>query len=151
MRDLTPLSASRGSKGFTFIEAIVAMAIVGMAALPIMLLISQSLDQLTRASDANERASAMQSVIAIIDPMNPMNTPSGEISMGSISFTWTAETLVPPNDGVQIGAGLAGYTVGFYNVKIDMNKMEEPWFTFDMRKVGYKKIQTGNPFGRSGQ
>lgn len=150
MSSLNPLGPKKGSQGFTFIEAIVAMAIVGMAALPILLLISQSLDQLTRAADANERASAMQSAIAIIDPINPMNTPSGEISMGTISFTWTSEALVAPNDGPQIGAGLAGYIVGFYSVKIDMTKMENPWFSFDMRKVGYKKLQSGSPFGGSG-
>ncbi|MDE0801057.1 MAG: prepilin-type N-terminal cleavage/methylation domain-containing protein [Rhodospirillaceae bacterium] len=150
MSSLSLPRAKKGSQGFTFIEAIVAMAIVGMAALPILLLISQSLDQLTRSADANERASAMQSAIAIIDPINPMNTPSGETSMGTISFTWTSELLVAPNDGEQVGAGLPGYRVGFYKVTIDVTKMGSPWFNFDMRKVGYEKIQYGLPFERSG-
>lgn len=150
MSSLNLTKTKKASQGFTFIEAIVAMAIVGMAALPILLLISQSLDQLTRSADANERASAMQSAIAIIDPINPMNTPSGETSMGTISFTWTSELLVAPNDGEQFGAGLAGYIVGFYKVKIDVAKMENLWFSFDMRKVGYKKIEYGLPFERSG-
>lgn len=126
------------------------MVIIGMAALPIMLLISQSLDQLTRANDANERASAMQSALAILDPINPMETPNGKISLDSHSFTWTSEAIVPPNDGVQIGAGLAGYLVGFYDVQIDMYKVDQPWFTFSLRKVGYEKIEGDGPPGISG-
>lgn len=126
------------------------MVIVGLAALPIMLLISQSLDQLARASDANERASAMQSALAILDPINPMETPNGEVSLNAHSFKWSSEALVAPNDSAQIGVGLAGYLVGFYDVEIEMYKLEEPWFSFSLRKVGYKKVQGDGIPGSTG-
>lgn len=134
------------ARGFTLIEAIVAMTIIGTAALPIMLLLSQSLDQLARVADANARAAAIESALAIIDPINPSITPSGEIEFGSISFSWTSEVLVPPNDSVQPGTGLVGFYVGFYNVEIVLMKEDAPWFSFSTRKVGYTKIQSGNPF-----
>ena len=137
--------------GFTLIESIVAMTIIGIAAFPIILLISQSLDQLTRAADANARAAAIGSALSIIDPVNPTADPVGEIDMGSISFTWKSEVIVPENEGVQIGTGLVGYFVSFYNVQIDFVKEEKPWFSFSTRKVGYQRIVTGNPFETAGQ
>ncbi|NKB43840.1 MAG: prepilin-type N-terminal cleavage/methylation domain-containing protein [Alphaproteobacteria bacterium] len=137
--------------GFTLIEAIVAMAIIGITAFPIMLLISQSLDQLTRAADANARATAISSALSVMDPVNPTENPSGEIDMGSVSFTWDSDVIVPENDGIQIGTGLVGYFVSFYNVQIDFIKDEEPWFSFSTRKVGYRRIVTGNPFETVGQ
>lgn len=133
-------------RGFTLLEAIVAMTIIGTAALPIMLLVSQSLDQLTRVADANARASAIESALAIIDPVNPLTTPSGQIDLGSVSFSWNSEVLVSPNDTVQPGTGLVGFFVGFYEVEIDFLKEDQPWFSFSTRKVGYQRVQTGNPF-----
>ena len=137
--------------GFTLIEAIVAMAIIGIVAFPIMLLISQSLDQLTRAADANARAAAIESALSIIDPVNQTATPTGEIDLGSISFTWDSQMIVPANASVQTGTGLVGYFVSFYDVQINFIKEEQAWFSFSTRKVGYRRIVTGNPFGAPNQ
>jgi prepilin-type N-terminal cleavage/methylation domain-containing protein len=135
----------KASLGFTLIEAIVAMAIIGIAALPIMLLISESLNQLTRAANASSHAAAMESVIAMLDPMNPMTTPTGKMDMGSFSFTWESAVIVPPNDTVQVGAGLAGHSIGFYDVQIEIYREERPWFSFSARKTGYERISGIGP------
>lgn len=123
------------------IEAVVAMVVIGMASIPISMLISQSLDQLSRVVEANARANAIESALAVIDPMNPMDTPSGEIEMGDISMLWESTVLVPPNPSVQIGASLAGQSIGFYNVDINMVKNNRPWFSFSLRKVGFRKFE----------
>ncbi len=148
---MTTRSHRHSEQGFTLIEAIVSMVIIGTAALPIMLLISQSLDQLTRVAEANARAAAIESALAIIDPVNPALTPSGEIDMGDVSFTWDSEVLVPPNETVQPGTGLVGFFVSFHSVEVEFIKESLPWFSFSTRKVGYTKIQTGNPFGAISQ
>ena len=107
------------SRGFTIIEAIVSMVILGMAMLPIMALLSQSINQLNRISESNAQSSAIESALAVIGPVNPMNTPSGEIEMGNYTLIWNSEILVPPNQNVVIGAGLAGYRVAFYNITVE--------------------------------
>ena len=141
------LADRSGSKGFTFVEAIVSVVVLGIAMMPIMALLSQSLTQLTAASAANERASAMESALAIIDPINPLQTPNGSTRMGHTELTWTSSILVEPNETVQLRAGLAGYSVGFYDVAITLSKNGEHWFSFNARKAGYRRIQAGNgPF-----
>ena len=135
------------SSGFTIIEAIVSMFILGMAILPIMAMLSQSINQLNRISESNAKSSATESALAVIGSVNPMKTPSGEIEMGNYGLIWNSEVLVPPNQDVVVGAGLAGYQVGFYNVTIELFRNNRPWFEFRTRKIGHNRIDAGNnPF-----
>lgn len=132
------------------VEAVVALVVIGMASVPITLLISQSIDQLSRVADANARASAVESALALIDPINPLETPSGEIDMGEISLLWESEVLVAPNTDIKIGAMLASYNIGFYDVQVDLLKEQSPWFSFSVRKVGYLRREIdGNLLGNS--
>jgi type II secretory pathway component PulJ len=128
------------SLGFTLIEAIVAMTIIGMTMLPVMVLISQSMTQLIRVQDINERAQAVKTALAIIEPINPATSPTGQVSTGNTSITWNSSIIVQPNSNVQTGSGLAGYSISFHNVKVDILQDNEVWFSFNLRKVGYQTL-----------
>ena len=135
------------NKGFTLIEALIAIAILGAALLPIMALMSQSINQIHKIAESNAKSSAQDSALAIIEPINPMENPSGEAELVGFNMVWSSEQIVPPNNTVQIGAGLAGYKVAFYIVNIEILKNSEPWFSFQVRKVGHRRIQNSiNPF-----
>ncbi len=135
------------NKGFTLIEALIAIAILGAALLPIMALMSQSINQIHKIAESNAKSSAQDSALAIIEPINPMENPSGEVELVGFNMVWSSEQIVPPNNTVQIGAGLAGYKVAFYIVNIEILKNSEPWFSFQVRKVGHRRIQNSiNPF-----
>lgn len=123
------------------IEAVVALVVIGVAAIPITVLISQSINQLGKVAEANSRAAAVTSALAVVAPINPLETPSGAIELGSLSIAWRSTVLVPPNENIQIGSGLGGYKVGFYDVEIDLLRQDTPWFSFSLRKVGYERRQ----------
>ena len=93
----------RQSYGFTLIEAIVAMAILGAAMLPIMALLSQSINQIHKIAESNAQSAAKNSALSVIDPINPMETPNGEIDMGDFNLVWSSELIVPPNKEIKIG------------------------------------------------
>ena len=132
--------------GFTLLEAIVAVTIIGMTIVPIMALISQSVVSLSKVDEAQSRAAATESALAVIEPVNPLETPKGEIDMGETKLTWESETLVEPNESMQIGTGLSGYNVGFYAVTVLLHRNGEPWFSFEARKVGFRRIRGDGPF-----
>ena len=138
------------TKGFTLLEAIIAIAILGITMMPIMNLLGQSIAQLTIAGKANNRAVATESALAVLDSINPLLTPSGEIQITDTLLTWDSEMIVEPNEIPQIRAGLAGYSVGFYKVTVSLIREEEPWFTFELRKVGYNRISGRGPFAETG-
>ena len=138
-------------KGFTLLEAIIAIAILGITMMPIMNLLGQSVAQLTFAGQANNRAVATESALAVLDSINPSLTPTGKIQITDTLITWDSEILVEPNEIPQMRAGLAGYSVGFYKVTVSVIKEEEPWFTFELRKVGYTRISGRGPFEETGR
>lgn len=147
-RRLNGDAAKSHSRGFTLIEAIVAVAIVGIALVPIIIFVSQMVAGLARAGDSNARHLAQQSLIEFLEPLNPLEQPTGEDRLGDLIVRWQSNNLVPPNSISRTGAGLAGFSLGFYNVTVSVDRVGTgPWFSFDMRKVGYRRINFGNPMG----
>ncbi|MCA0199458.1 MAG: prepilin-type N-terminal cleavage/methylation domain-containing protein [Proteobacteria bacterium] len=141
---------SPASAGFTLLEAIVALTVMALALIPLITFIAQSSDQLMRAADANERSIVGQSVLALMDPINPMVEPEGILPLDDeISVSWRSDTIVPPNDGAIVGTLLPGFRVGFYGVNVTVKRGERPWFEFQMRKVGYQNMRgsSTDPFG----
>jgi hypothetical protein len=130
--------------GFTLLEAVVAVAIVGLALVPLIIFISQMVTGLTRAADSNAINLAKLSILEFLDPLNPLEYPVGQDKIGDLSIHWESTNIVPPNEGVHINAGLAGFSLGFYRVHVSVERpMRGVWFTFDMRKVGYRRIGSG--------
>ena len=135
------------SRGFTLLEAIVALAIIGLALVPLVSYIAQAADALERAGDSNARSLAMQSALALMEPVNPIAEPTGQLALDdTTAVSWQSQIVVKPNDGTLVGSGLASFRVGFYNVHVDVtHNGGEAWFGFDMRKVGYDRLASGFP------
>lgn len=142
--------ASRVSthRGFTLLEAVVAVAIIGACLIPLMGFVSQSTLQLQRAGDANARSLAQEDVLNFLETLNPMAQPQGRFALGSLTVSWTSRILVPPNAVIRIGTGLPGHAVGFFLVDLSVARGEGPeWFTFSARKVGYQRLSTADMMG----
>lgn len=137
--------ASRGvsRRGFSVLEGLVAIVILGLTLIPIATFISQSALQLRAVDESNGRNFALQDVLAFLETLNPMVDPRGTVTLGDISVSWAAVPLVPANTNPRIGTGLASYAVAFYKVDLSVFRQQErsPWFSFEARKIGYRKLQ----------
>jgi general secretion pathway protein I len=138
--------ARRSAAGFTLLEAIVALTIMAVALIPLVTFIAQSADQLTRAGEANERSLVTQSVMALMDPVNPMAEPEGTLPLDDeIHISWRSEAIVPPPEGAILGTLLNGFRIGFYGVTVTVTRNSEEWFDFTMRKIGYQNLRASAP------
>lgn len=136
------------SRGFTLLEAIVAIVIIGACLIPLLGFISQATLQLQRAGDANARSIAQESILNFLETLNPMAQPTGRIILGGLTVDWTSEVIVPANTSVRIGAGLPQFSVGFYRVNVVAARGNGPgWFTFSARKVGYQRLNSTDMLG----
>jgi len=138
--------------GFTLLEAIVAITLVGLTLLPLVAYISQTTDALQRAADRNLQSVVTQSALALMTPVNPLLEPEGKLPFDKdMTITWKSEVLVEPNATALVGAGLSGYRLGFYKVHVTVSRADTPeWFAFDLRKVGYGKFTSAfDPFSMS--
>jgi general secretion pathway protein I len=139
---------ARRSAGFTLLEAIVAVAIVGLALVPIIAFLSLSANELIKAGEANERSFATQAVVALLDPVNPGTDASGSLPINDrVSVSWDSEVLVPPGQKIVSNSGLPTRQLGFYKVHVTVTRAGDRWFDFDLRKVGYTEGSEFDPFG----
>jgi general secretion pathway protein I len=137
---------TRPAAGFTLLEAIVALTVMALALIPLVTFIAQTADQLNRAAEANERSLVTQSVLALMEPVNPLAEPEGTLPLDDeIAVSWRAEPLAPPSEGPLVGTLLAGYRIGFYGVNVTVTRNNQDWFSFDMRKVGYQNLRGNSP------
>jgi prepilin-type N-terminal cleavage/methylation domain-containing protein len=138
----------RRSAGFTLLEAIVAVAIVGLALVPIVSFLSLSANELIKAGEANERSFATQAVVALLDSVNPGTDASGSLPVNDrISVSWESEVLVRPGQQIVSNSGLPNRHLGFYKMHVIVTRAGDRWFDFDLRKVGYTEGSEFDPFG----
>jgi general secretion pathway protein I len=138
--------------GFTLLEAIVALTIIGLALVPFATFISLSTNTLVKAAEANDRSFVMEAAIAFMDSVNPVEEPSGTIELyDEFEMSWNSEELVPPQRYPFPNIGLPTHRLGFYNVHVELfRESTGPWFAFHMRKVGYIAPQESDLMGGPG-
>lgn len=124
--------------GFTLLEAIVALTIIGVTLIPIMSFLGQASRQLESAAESNQRAIAQQTILAYVESLNPLINRTGEAAVSkNLAMRWTSIALVEPGTASAFGGRLASYQLGFYRVDIDVIRNDSIWFQFQVRKIGY--------------
>jgi general secretion pathway protein I len=134
----------RGQRGFTLLEAIVALAIIGLTLVPVMGFLAEASRQLQVAADANLRSNAQQTVAAFMQSVNPIDKPEGEeILSPQMTVRWVSTPIVEPNTEPRLGGRLGGYTLGFYQIDVTVIRNEAEWFTFQVKRIGYRASARG--------
>jgi prepilin-type N-terminal cleavage/methylation domain-containing protein len=131
--------AAARRRGFTLLEAIVALAIIGIALIPVMSFLAQAARQLTAAAESNLQVAAQQAAMAYVEVLNPQKNPVGEAPLSdTLTLRWTSRRLTDPDSGDMLGGRLGGYRLGFFVVEVTVVRDGRDWFTFDARKIGYE-------------
>lgn len=133
----------RRNLGFTLIEAMVALVLIGGAGMALFSWINNSIVALRRVEDANARNDAVANIIEYMQAVNPMQTPDGKANFGSYQIEWKSETLVAPMDGISNPNSVGLFQLGLFQTRIDAAKVDDPhWFELKLELVGYEKVRT---------
>lgn len=128
----------RAVRGFTLLEAIVALVIFAMGAFALYGWLSTNLITLQRARAGSEALVARQSALELLRDVNPMLDPSGEREAGALRVQWTSTPVEPPKRGsVQIG-GPSPYMVGLYQMAVEVRLGDRDLGRFSLRQLGYR-------------
>lgn len=139
-------SSHRNESGFTLLEAIVAIALLGALLVPLYNLMTRNLDGLFRVGDANLHSEVMLNALALLDTVNPMERPEGSAELGAYVLRWRSELLTAPIDGVGFPAGQSLYQIAMYRTNAEVLRLGRDnqlsnWFSFDLRQVGWKQVR----------
>jgi len=128
----------RRVRGFTLLEAIVALVIFAMGAFSLYGWLSTNLITLDRARSGSEALVLKQSALELLRDVNPMLTPSGEREAGTLQVQWTAEPLQPTRRGSSQIGGPSRYEVGLYQMQVRVRDGGREVGEFSLRQLGYR-------------
>lgn len=128
--------------GFTLLEAIVALVLIGGAGMALFSWINSSIVSLRRVEDANARNEAATNIIEYMQAVNPMLAPEGKADFGAYQIRWKSDPLTDQFDGVENPQGLSLFQLGLYQTSVYATKSDDPsWFNLKLELVGYKKVR----------
>ena len=131
----------RSVQGFTLLEAVFALTLFALLAAALYGWQASNLQAMQRIQASDARAQATLSAIAMLDNLNPMSVPQGEMTHGDLRVVWNAR-LVEPVQDVATWAGRAGlYVVGLYELSVDVERDEQAVAAFTLRRIGYRQVR----------
>lgn len=128
--------------GFSLLEAIVALVILSMVAMALYGLQNASLFTMRRAEAHASANDATRSALAVIDTINPMDTPKGDRTLGALQVTWEAQPVEPVKSGATISGLPSLFELGLYSVHVKVTQASRTVAAFDVRQVGYKQVRS---------
>jgi general secretion pathway protein I len=133
---------ARVQRGFTLLEAVVAMVLISGLGSALFAWINSELSALSRLQQANARAEVTANAVEFMHTINPMLTPEGKVALAPYSLAWTAEAITAVQDAANNGL----YQLALYDDHVTVQHADgTPWFDFTLRQVGYKKVREIKP------
>jgi len=126
--------------GFTLLEAIVALVIFASVGSALYAWITVSLNGITRVEASRQRDEAIQAGLAMIEHVNPMAQPQGELDAGHYTVSWNSEPIESPRDGLTPTGRVSLYRVGLWRVQVTVEGIKEP-VRFTTRKAGWQQAR----------
>lgn len=136
-----PARGRRHARGFTLLEAIVALVVFSMGALALYGWLSTNVITLNRIRDRQEIEAATHSALDMVRRTNPMETPTGQRQSGELMVSWTSVPVEAsrPNVGQSGTPGI--FIVGLYDANVRVLRDGEELSVFRVRQVGWKQVR----------
>ena len=132
----------RAHRGFSLLEAIVALTLLAVAGLALFTWINASFDGIARADAAQARAQAQSNALAYIYTINPMARPSGATKLGSLTVSWQAREIAPKiKPSVDSPDGTGNFMVALYDIELTMTDLPRvPQFSAKVSQLGFERF-----------
>lgn len=134
----------RHQAGFSVIEALVAVAVIAIALVPLVALQMQVSRDHVRQRAVRAEIAAQRNALASLRDANIMETPQGERSLGAGQIMhWVATPLSRPTRTTDRGTGDGAFEIMLYRVRIDVDLGDggAP-FVFAVEQLGWRPIAT---------
>ena len=134
-------SPSEGSEdGFSVLEAMIAMAILSAALIPLLTLQGQLIRNVESFERAEVRFSARDSALTYLNNLNFTLTPSGSLDLGTADMRWSS-TLAGPPQMSRGDNGVEGrFEMSLYDVTVQLDFKNGQQDEFAIRSIGWRPV-----------
>ena len=138
----------RRQRGFTLLEAVVALAIFAAAGISLYALFSNNLFALTRIDESQRQVAAVRQAVERLSGVNPWHQRAGRFSIDDVEVVWSAEPVEPVRNGRTSFGELGAYDAGLFEVQFDIfhaSRPERALGRWRMRLVGFDLVRPPIP------
>lgn len=144
-----PLRIERRQSGFGLLEALVALVLLSSIGFTLLAWVQQNLDSLQHLRGFYTQQEARRSLAEWVYTLNPMEAPTGEVTLGTLRLSWKATQRDDKVSAMGYPTGMGLHDVALYEVEVSVFRQTEssPWFVERTVCVGFRKVrEMGNPF-----
>lgn len=138
------MSPLRRIRGFTLLEAMVAVLIVATSGMALYAWLGQMTATVTRAAEQAHQDVLKRSALDWLRTVNPWTHPQGELNLGELHFRYQSQLLeqAPMWNGPDLPPGRA---LALYRIVIDVEEAGvSPW-SFSVEHSGYAPVSDLEP------
>jgi general secretion pathway protein I len=123
-------------RGFTLLEAVVAMTIFATSALGLYAWINSMLTGTARFDEIVIETTDVNNAVDFLSLLNPMERPEGQQQMGPLTVSWQSELAEP----VRPGNLVSSYEFGLYELDVILSRQGAQPHSLRLRQVGYRPV-----------
>ncbi len=128
------------NQGFTLLEALVAIVLIGVLGGVLYSFLSVSLQNLRRLSDRSEALVVENQIRRFITAQNLLARPEGSDQVGSWQVNWQSQPIETIRKNVG-RSGLGGnFNTGLFQVTVSVTRPNATPIHFSMRQLTYQRI-----------
>jgi general secretion pathway protein I len=126
---------ARRESGFSTLEVIAAVAIIGIALVPIATLQIQLSRGQARLTEAQTESTDVHNAMALLREVNPMLSPEGQRRLDDrTTLTWTSASV----SGLRQSVNPAGFEVQLYRVDGAIRRENAPVTAVQLDLIGWR-------------
>jgi general secretion pathway protein I len=131
----------RKQRGFTLLEAMVALVIFSLAAMGIYGWVNANLISLSRLADLAANEQVLNSAVERLKLVDMNKETEGAFNVGDYNVQWHADLVEPWRNGVTAAGAVTIYDLGLYDVKLAFVKDGRERGHFSYRNTVYKQVR----------
>lgn len=137
---MTPVRQQR-TAGFSVVEALIGVAVVGVAFIPLVEMQSQITRQYQRQAMLEDRLLAQRNALALLADVNVMAEPTGRRSLtdGRV-LRWSTTPLTAESRSLRFLGGEGDFEVALFEVHAEIRDPRQSPMRFSIEQLGWRRV-----------
>lgn len=139
-------ASPRHARGFTLLEAIVALTIFSICAIALYGWLAVNVNALARVDARANEVRDGRTALAMLEPVNPMLEPAGERDLpGGLVVRWTSSEVVKRKPAVSMTNDPLVFDIALYEMDVQALRGGRQTSQFKVRRAGWESVRkSGN-------
>lgn len=135
--------STRRERGFSLLEAIVALTVFSICAMALYGWLAVNVNALMRVEARAVGVRDGRTALAMLEAVNPMAEPSGERTLpGGLVVRWTSREVVERKPGVGPSGNPLVFDLALYDVEVRVLRAGREANRFVVRRAGWETVRT---------